>query len=97
MSCIKVKFSDEKQAMFYVKKLQETSNRDKVPNRAYLCEICFTWHITSSDEIKQIDFIRSKYEAKINNLKETIRLRDLKIENQKQQIQNYYKIIKSRK
>lgn len=48
--CKKVSFLDEANALKYIKKLKETSKRVKVPQRAYLCEVCLNWHLTSSTE-----------------------------------------------
>ena len=46
MDCNKSKFADEKAAIFYIKKLKDTSTRNDVPVRAYLCPDCNSWHIT---------------------------------------------------
>jgi len=45
--CKKTYFANEKIAMEYAKRLQQTSKRKVVPNRAYLCEKCLHWHLTS--------------------------------------------------
>ena len=45
--CKKTYFADEKTALQYVERLQNTSKRKVVPDRAYLCERCLNWHITS--------------------------------------------------
>lgn len=50
-NCKKVKFIDEEFANQYIQKLQKTSNRKLKPVRAYLCEKCLTWHITSIETI----------------------------------------------
>ena len=47
MPCSKTHFADEKTALEYVDRLQKTSKRAVVPHRAYLCEKCLNWHITS--------------------------------------------------
>tara|TARA_R110002020_G_scaffold223701_1_gene432914 strand:+ start:755 stop:1105 length:351 start_codon:yes stop_codon:yes gene_type:complete len=65
MPCKKTYFSNEKIAMDYVARLQETSKRKVVPNRAYLCEKCLNWHITSLTVIKQ------------NNMKNQIEILEL--------------------
>lgn len=72
--CKKVSFVDEKQALLYIEKLQATSTRKKKPIRAYLCEKCFTWHLTSiqDDNNKEIETLRSKLgvkEKEIEDLK----------------------------
>lgn len=45
--CKKVYFGTEKAANEHIAKLQQTSKRDKVPVRAYLCYRCNCWHLTS--------------------------------------------------
>jgi len=52
MICKKTKFLDEQQAKYYIEKLNKTSIRDSKPVRAYLCDICINWHITSKKETK---------------------------------------------
>jgi len=44
--CGKVSFGTEKDALFYIDKLQRTSERELVPIRAYLCQYCTNWHLT---------------------------------------------------
>jgi hypothetical protein len=53
MPCKKTYFADEKTATEFVHRLQETSKRKVVPHRAYLCEKCFNWHITSLRLVKE--------------------------------------------
>jgi len=64
--CKKTSFIDEQQALFYIEKLQATSVRKKKPIRAYLCEKCFTWHLTSIQDgsNKEIETLRSKLSVK---------------------------------
>ena len=50
-NCKKVKFIDEEFANQYIQKLNKTSKRRLKPVRAYLCEKCLTWHITSIESI----------------------------------------------
>lgn len=54
--CKKVYFANEKSAEYYIDKLNKTSSRKVKPVRAYLCEKCLNWHLTSiiSEESKQI-------------------------------------------
>ena len=54
--CKKVYFANEKIAEYYIEKLHKTSTRKVKPVRAYLCEKCLNWHLTSiiSEESKQI-------------------------------------------
>jgi len=67
MNCKKVKFVNEASAMMYVNKLQKTSIRDKKPVRAYLCETCLSWHLTSIESKENMKLIYAKRE--IANLK----------------------------
>lgn len=48
--CKKVKFINEQTALFYIKKLKDTSVRIKKPVRSYLCEKCLCWHLTSRED-----------------------------------------------
>jgi len=45
--CKKTYFANEAAAIYYIEKLHKTSYRDKLPVRAYLCDTCLNWHITS--------------------------------------------------
>ena len=62
VDCSKTKFANEKAALFYIEKLQATSIRSKIPNRAYLCEHCLTWHLTSTP---QEESMVSKYKKRL--------------------------------
>lgn len=66
--CKKVSFSDEQQAIYYIEKLRKTSKRPSIPQRAYLCEKCFNWHLTSKQEGKTYEFLLKENE----NLKKEI-------------------------
>ena len=44
--CKKVRFNNEENALFSLKKITTTSTRKVVPIRAYLCQ-CGAWHLTS--------------------------------------------------
>lgn len=48
--CKKASFQNENYAIKFIKKLKETSKRNKVPQSAYLCKHCLTWHITSLND-----------------------------------------------
>jgi hypothetical protein len=72
MTCPKTYFLDEKQAEYYIDKLQRTSAREIKPIRAYLCTRCFNWHLTSEENkgnnhiqyVGQNKFINYEYELK---------------------------------
>jgi predicted RNase H-like nuclease (RuvC/YqgF family) len=70
MECRKVYFVDEKFALEYIDKLNKTSSREIKPVRAYLCEKCLCWHLTSieSKENRRIGHLGRQ----INNLKAKI-------------------------
>lgn len=67
MKCKKVSFADEKFAQIYIDKLQKTSNRRLIPVRAYLCEKCLLWHLTSIESRENMQLVYK--ERQINNLK----------------------------
>ena len=47
--CKKVSFINEDFALQYIEKIKKTSKRTKTPKSAYLCKICFNWHLTSQE------------------------------------------------
>jgi len=66
VACTKTSFIDENFAMQYINILKKTSKRERKPVRAYLCEHCLTWHLTSTDPInKEIKHLKRQ----IHNLK----------------------------
>ena len=65
--CKKASFSTEDAANYYINKLKRTSSRQIKPIRAYLCPLCFTWHLTSLKETT--DFETSQKDRQINNLR----------------------------
>jgi len=67
MECKKVKFVNEASAEMYIKKLKGTSVRAKKPVRAYLCEKCLSWHLTSIEAKENMQLVYANRE--INNLK----------------------------
>ena len=79
MDCPKTYFANEEQALFYIKKLKATSKRIKVPVRAYLCNKCFNWHLTSQTEHQVSVLEERNKEVRIKNK----RIGDLEIENKR--------------
>ena len=79
VKCKKISFLNEAQAIFYIDKLRNTSTRTKVPTRAYLCQDCLNWHLTSkgayADENPLIENLREK----CKNLEAEIKLKDAEI------------------
>jgi hypothetical protein len=51
--CKKVLFINEDFALQYIAKLKATSVRTKIPTRAYLCEKCLNWHLSSKGEYEE--------------------------------------------
>ena len=81
MPCRKTHFANEKTALEYVKRLQETSKRQVVPDRAYLCERCLNWHITSlplkkeltiKDQLHQLELKLKEKNGRIKNLEKQV-------------------------
>ena len=81
MPCRKTHFANEKTALEYVKRLQETSKRQVVPDRAYLCERCLNWHITSlplkkektiKDQLHQLEMKLKEKNGRIKNLEKQV-------------------------
>ncbi len=89
--CKKVSFINETTANFYINKLQNTSTREKVPQRAYLCEICLNWHLTSKPDYENTN--TAKYEQKINNLHKIIASKESKIEKLTSKLEDAYEKI----
>lgn len=82
--CSKVKFATEVAAQLHIAKLKRTSNRNKIPKRAYLCEHCNGWHLTSSD--KNEDTWREKYRNEIRRLGQIIKEKDARIGKQRDKL-----------
>lgn len=49
----KVQYTSERFAMMDIARIKKISSRDKVPVRAYFCDICNLWHLTSSGDRKE--------------------------------------------
>lgn len=83
--CKKVYFANENSAKFYIEKLNKTSLRKVKPVRAYLCEKCLNWHLTSivSEENRQLIY----KDRQIANLKAKIQ----HLENEIQRLTNKHK------
>lgn len=106
--CKKTSFSSEKSAMEYVDILQKTSQRKVVPHRAYLCEKCISWHLTSlktreesvngitineySDLLKKI----KNLENSLANKNAELANKNAEINSKKNQIENQDNIIRKK-
>ena len=86
LPCKKTSFADEQTAMRYVYILQNTSRRSVIPHRAYLCEKCLNWHITSLTIQKEKDE-DLKMRREIQKLERAIKERNKQIENKDNKIQ----------
>lgn len=75
--CKKASFINERLADEYIKKLKKTSNRSVKPHRAYLCPICFCWHLTSYFDKEDMKLVYK--EREIVNLKNKIASLESKI------------------
>jgi predicted RNase H-like nuclease (RuvC/YqgF family) len=105
VECIKASFKDEETAMKYIKKLQATSKRDRIPQRAYLCEKCSTWHLTSKPDYNKVETISkiekiepgvdvfNKYESTIKQLTLELLEKNAEIEAMIKQLNKMYKEI----
>lgn len=78
--CNKVFFATEKDALYYINKLNKTSTRSYKPSRPYLCEKCNTWHLTSTitvdyameNKVKSLKEKNEKLVSDLNNSKNEI-------------------------
>lgn len=77
--CLKTKFATEKDANFYIDKLQKTSVREKKPIRAYHCW-CGSWHLSSKKSFAELSGEIELLEKENDQLKKE--LEDLKKEMQ---------------
>lgn len=61
--CKKVKYSTSKDADMAAAKLRIYSKRDIVPDRSYFCNVCSSYHLTSSKTVIQDnnDYLSEKY------------------------------------
>ncbi len=66
--CKKTKFINEATAYLYIKKYKETSRRDTIPVRAYLCDQCLVWHVTSRSDYFESLAKKYKYQVRIKKL-----------------------------
>ena len=96
--CKKVSFCDERYANEYIAKLNKTSQRKLKPVRAYLCEKCFTWHLTSIHTIdscqdKKLELETERLLAK-EEKQQQYEQRGIEMQNQKyNKLNNKYNIL----
>jgi len=72
--CSKLRFTTEEEAIHALNQIKEAEQQHKKPFRAYKCDKCFLWHLSSKPAIvhtlkegQKIDF--GRYEGRIFDLK----------------------------
>ena len=105
VKCKKSSFKDQESANKYILKLQATSKRDRIPQRAYLCEKCSTWHLTSKPDYNKVETISkiekiepgvdvfNKYESTIKQLTLELQEKNTEIQAMIKQLNKMYKEI----
>jgi hypothetical protein len=51
--CVKTPYMSEQYANIEIKRIKAKSSRDTVPKRAYKCDDCGYWHLTSKNDYKK--------------------------------------------
>ena len=104
VKCKKSSFKDQESANKYILKLQATSKRDRIPQRAYLCEKCNTWHLTSKPDYNKVELVSKSeniedkngvgnYESIIKELALELQVKNTEIETINKQLNKMYKEI----
>lgn len=104
VKCKKSSFKDQESANKYILKLQATSKRDRIPQRAYLCEKCNTWHLTSKPDYNKVELVSKSenieddngvgnYESIIKELTLDLLGKNTEIETINKQLNKMYKEI----
>jgi len=77
--CNKVKFANQDEAEISIKKIKDTSNRNVIPVRAYICK-CGAWHLTSKrnfnediNRIQELETEKEKLNETIGELNEQLK------------------------
>ena len=55
-SCNKVAYSSQKEAVSSIHYIKNTQNHKKIPKRAYYCNLCEGWHMTSLDKENKVRY-----------------------------------------
>jgi hypothetical protein len=78
--CKKTKYSSKEYAEFGIVHIQEKSFKAKIPVRAYLCEKCKCWHLTSKPDYfelqKEIELLKERNKELENVVKENELLKE---------------------
>ena len=89
MICKKTSYSTENFANEDLKRLQ-TSKRNNIPTRSYLCDKCNTWHLTSDNKVlfdkievleialKNLKFQKVRGDVRVERIKHTKEIQKLK-------------------
>lgn len=74
--CKKTSFLSEKFADLHIKKLRETGKYNPKIFRAYLCEKCHCWHLTTTtkEEEVTIDYLLLKTKSKNKKIMELLKI-----------------------
>ena len=91
MNCVKTRFATEKDALFYIEKLNKTSKRAKNPTHAYLCPHCKVWHLTSHD-LSPLT-IEDKCRERVTNQKNKIKQLELSVERKNEEIKKLKNVL----
>lgn len=84
MPCEKVRYGSKQFAEMDIVRIQSKSQRSKVPQRAYFCHECHSWHLTSQlSEIQMEDKQRIQFLLKEN---EMLKDKNKQLENQNIQL-----------
>lgn len=86
--CPKTYFINEKFANDYIAKLKNTSTRIKRPVRAYLCDKCLNWHLTSQTQ-HQFDVLQ-QYKKALKNKN----LEVAKLQKENKELRKKYNLLK---
>lgn len=73
--CVKTSYATEQFALADIQRINKISTRDNKPVRAYYCNTCKSWHLTSRPDIHEIikDLALMKEEnEKLKQLVETL-------------------------
>lgn len=66
--CDKTKYRTKQDAERHIKIIREKSKRKNIPLRAYFCDTCNAWNITSKPDFKEIADRKKELDNKIEEL-----------------------------
>lgn len=68
--CMKVQYTSEKFALEDIERIRKKSNRSRIPMRAYYCDKCNFWHVTSKSDTN------TERIAELNKLNDELKLKN---------------------